>query len=348
MRRISYHWSACLAVMLLGAGAAAQTNGGLELPTLPPGETQPTMPALALPNTPVSNAIPSLPPTPAASNPPLANNVTPAATAGANLPNLPSATGVASAMDTPSEPLVSFGTFKTSLFFDQDSVEEMKKALTEAETQPAASTETVVEKVETAKAPAPATVNDPAQYPVFTLSSILYRGPTDWTVWIGNKKITPRKNTTELKIVGLSATAATFSWTPVFTRTIALRRAANAFVSVDAVKNRLVHPQILRFDDATTTATFTLRPNQSFAAGYMAVFEGTIESPQMAPLAAAVTTDEKKTGPAASIGGGLAQSEIERLAKEADSQDRAPLGQGLNVPIAPRTLFTNPFNAPKP
>lgn len=337
MRRFSYHASPVLALIMLAHAGLAQTPGGIALPPLPQGEAVPAAPAVALPSAPATDAVPSLPPTPVVSNTPAAA----AALAGTeNVPGLPGAA------EATSQPAFSFGTFSASLFYDAASINAMKQVLTTAETQ-VASKPTVTEKVVTEKAPAPA-ITDPVAYPVFYLSSILYRSPSDWTVWVGDKKITPHKNTTELQIIGLNANAATFTWTPVFAQTLAQRRAGKLFAPVDAVRNRLVTPQILKFDDATSTATFTLRPNQSFAAGYMAVFEGAIAAPTMPALTTVTPGAVNAAAGAAPGGGGLAQEAIERMAKEAGALPQPTPAAVEDQPLTPRPLIASPFTTNKP
>lgn len=121
-------------------------------------------------------------------------------------------------------------------------------------------------------------------YPVFYLSSVVYRNPGDWVLWVNGEKITPKKNATEVKVLSVSASNASFSWTPSYAPALTLRQEKKLFASADALKHRLSNAATFRYDPLLGTAFFSLKPNQSFAAGYMNVFEGNVESPALSAI----------------------------------------------------------------
>lgn len=215
----------------------------------------------------------------------------------------------------------SYGRFPVSVMFTPAQVNDMKQALQLGETKAVATPE-APKAANAAVAAAPA---EPAKYPVFYLSSIVYRAPGDWAIWVSGHKITPLKNDTEVKVLAVSAAQATLSWTPSFQAAIASRRAQKSFADPAPLKNRLVSPNPVQFNDSTGTASVTLRPNQTFVAGYMAAFEGYVDSPAM-PVSAgakAAATAAAAAAPAAKeASGGLAQDAINRMAAKVEAEQQ--------------------------
>lgn len=136
-------------------------------------------------------------------------------------------------------------------------------------------------------------IDEPNPYPVFYLSSIVYRTASDWSIWVSGHKITSQKNTTNLEILAVTPTQVSFQWKPVYSEAIATRTRMQRFASPDPLKHKLTRPQVFAYQEDTGTITFTLRPNQSFSPAYMHTFEGFVESPALPPL------DDKKSTDAA-------------------------------------------------
>ncbi len=216
--------------------------------------------------------------------------------------------------------IYSFGSYPYSLFFTGSQVTMMRLALTTAENRPGVDT---VEAEAVKDANVPAAPSEPASYPVFFMNSIVYHSPTDWAVWVSGKKITPQTNPTDIKIVTLDNHQATFSWLPNYQQALIVRNAQHSFAPTTKVAHRLAARQGVSFNETTGTVTFTLRPNQSFAAGYMSVFEGSMQSPGMppasgmptpAPASNAVTIGDG--GAAGGIENTLAQPAIDKMLSE--------------------------------
>jgi len=212
----------------------------------------------------------------------------------------------------PSDMVLSFGKSPYSLFFTPAQIDTMKQTLTVYETTPAdQKAEQAIVAVEAVEPPAPAT------YPVYTLGSIAYRNGSDWTVWLNGVRITPRTNEQVVKVVAVSADLAQFEWKPSYLAAFTQRQQKEKFADTARVKHKLVQPNRSSFDMKSGTVTFTLRPNQSFAAGYMAVFEGHIASPALEPI-----VDPAEAAAAAAAAATLADGE----AVSDDSLGSAPVG----------------------
>lgn len=177
----------------------------------------------------------------------------------------------------------SYGTSDLSLLFTPSQVSRMKSVLSVYETARRNRTDTTIEVVEDIgpEDVEPVLVKEPASYPVFTLKSIAYSNARDWTVWIGDLRITPRKNEQEIRVLAVNRTMAQLLWKPPYREALQQRGNMKLFASTDAVKHKMTRPNTAVFDTAAGQVTFTLRPNQSFAPGYMATFEGKIPAPEL-------------------------------------------------------------------
>lgn len=175
---------------------------------------------------------------------------------------------------------LSFGDFPYSLMMTAPQAEQLKEALTAYEHQIAAPVEEemVVETTPQAEPEAPAT------YPVFTLGSVAFRTAGDWTVWINGARITPSTNTQEVRVVAISPQMVRFSWTPSYITALRERYKRDKFADTAPVAHKRTNPNTAMFDVPAGVVYFSLRPNQSFAAGYMATFEGRIASPALEKL----------------------------------------------------------------
>ncbi len=177
----------------------------------------------------------------------------------------------------------SYGTSNISILFLPSQIERMKSTIRTSET-PGAAKPVVV--VPIAVGPE-VKIDEPASYPTFYLASVAYRNPSDWSLWISGYKISSQRNDTDLVVRAVSPESVTFAWTPTYGAAISQRHASKLFASLDPVKNKLSPNQSVTLDKTTGTVTFTLRQNQTFAAGYFSIFEGYMESPKLDALTAA-------------------------------------------------------------
>jgi len=225
---------------------------------------------------------------------------------------------------------LSFGDSNISIFYSSEQTELMKKALTSFETRPIVSD--VKPKINQpvkldAFLDTPKTLDEPQKYPVFYLSSIVYRSPKDWSLWVSGHKITSAKNTTDLTVTKISKDEVSFSWTPAYVDALNKRQEQNRFADTATIKNLLSRSQNVAFDKTTGMVTFTLRSNQTFAVAYFSIFEGYMSSPDYEAAQAAPTPGD----PMLSIPGISAPANASQLRDFAKPQ-RAGATQAVQSP----------------
>lgn len=114
--------------------------------------------------------------------------------------------------------------------------------------------------------------------PSFYMSSILYRRPGDWTIWVNGQKLTAAKSedaTTGMRVKGISREMVTLAWKPVQLDGALLRwqENQNGTLSKNS-KHREVRFSSVELDKEAGEFLITMRPNQTFAADTMQIFEG--------------------------------------------------------------------------
>ena len=219
---------------------------------------------------------------------------TPAPAAMPQLPQLPSLIPSAQAAEPsadgaaagkPAAPFVSsLGGSTLTIFFTPEQWEAMRQTLTSYEENVTHASHEQVQDNTPLNLIAPPQIVEPDSYPVFYLSSIVYHNASDWSVWVSGHKITSLKNPTDIKVVNITATAVTFSWSPTYGDALAHRHSEKLFAPTDPVKHKLTTTPAFSYDVPKNMVVFTLRPNQSFVAGYMNTFEGYVASPALQKL----------------------------------------------------------------
>jgi hypothetical protein len=179
----------------------------------------------------------------------------------------------------------SMGPVRFSIFFSPMQMRALEQALGEYEgSAPIKSEEKTDLTVDLSQTPEVPKIVEPDTYPVFYLSSIAYRAANDWSIWVSGHKITSQKNNTDLEVLSVSSSQASFAWKPDYAEVITKRKKKDLFASTTEIANKLSKPARFNFDDTAGVATFTLRPNQTFAPAYMNSFEGFVESPKLPPI----------------------------------------------------------------
>jgi hypothetical protein len=253
--------------------------------SLPPTPL-PTLPAAA-PATPAQPVLPStaLPPT------------TPTPATGSAVSQLPTQPAQAETIKLSSDPTFekavaqsSMGNSGLGIFFTPHQMQAMKTALIDFESRPVSNSPQANLEVDLLKPKEAPKIVEPPVYPVFYLSSIAYHGPKDWSIWVSGHKITSSHNNTDLAVLSVSETQASFIWKPTFKEALTTRKTANAFAPLDKVKNKLTKTPQFSYDADFGVVSFTLKTNQSFNAAYMNSFEGFIESPTLPVVTPEPTT----------------------------------------------------------
>ena len=195
----------------------------------------------------------------------------------------------------PVVPEYSFGNAPFSLLFTAEQAQAMRSVLKAAEDQKRAAIATGATPATASPdaslsafiGQAPGLIEEPIAYPVFYLSSVMYRDANDWSVWIGNRRISAQDNTGELSVTSVSNDAASFRWKPAYSAALTRRFQEKKFLPVDTVKHRATRTNTASFNAVEQFVTFTLKPNQSFSAGHLATFEGQVR-PAAVPSMVAV------------------------------------------------------------
>lgn len=176
-------------------------------------------------------------------------------------------------------PRFSYGENGISLFYTTEQVDRMKRALEAHEGKIVTKNAEPVEE-----APVVEKVDEPTSYPVFYLTTIMYRSANDWSIWVSGFKITAQKNTTDLTVTAVTPDSVTFNWKPGFTAAFQMRSEGKNFADPGPLKNRLQTNSNIVYNPETGIVTFTLHQNQSFSVGHYAVFEGYVEPPVLEQL----------------------------------------------------------------
>ncbi len=297
------HSSACL-LLLIAATAHAQTPPASmpAMPGMPSMPAQPAAPGVApaqqLPEVNVPSVAAPAAMAPAAVAPPVAAptaTVPAAAVPAASLPATQAAPVAPPVVAPPAaDPIVvsgnasdfSYGDSDVSLLFTKRQMERMKNVLSVYETARRNRSDVPIEVVEEQAdaGPVATVVAEPTVYPVFTLKSIAFRNASDWTVWIGNLRITPHKNDQEVRVLAVSPNRAQFLWKPAYSEAMRQRANLKLFADTSKVKHKKTAANTAIYDNAAGQVTFTLLQNQSFAPAYMSTFEGKVASPALTPL----------------------------------------------------------------
>jgi hypothetical protein len=246
---------------------------------LPPVEPLPAvapLPTDAAPAVPAADPLPPVEPLPAAET---------GLPAVPEQPAAPAATAPAAAAQIAMDEPFSYGEFPYSLMFSPDQIENMKRVLRTYETKRRMPGAAEIEVVEEAR-PEIVLTPEPDAYPVFTLGSIVYRASNDWSVWISGMRITPKTNDQTLKVVGVGPGMVRFVWKPEYIGAMKRRAEAKMFADTETVKHKMTKPNTAMLDTQGDLVMFTLKPNQTFAPGYMATFEGRVAPPALEKIAA--------------------------------------------------------------
>lgn len=101
-------------------------------------------------------------------------------------------------------------------------------------------------------------------YPQFFLSSIIYRSPSDWIIWVNNTKMTQDDtviNGIDLRVLSVDGKAAFFEWRPRKTDKVNLDAPtpADGSIKTDFISGKVI---------------FELHVNQTFSSYSMSILEG--------------------------------------------------------------------------
>jgi hypothetical protein len=322
--------STCLAVLLMMASPAAfaQTPPVPGLPELP-GQQQPAvqLPEVQVPATPAPavaaepTATTTTTTTTTSSEPAEAataqtletqNSAQPALDAQAVEKPADAATGDAAIAtgETPKEAggekeknfIASYGTYGKSVFFTEEEIKRMKQVLYISESFKGEAVSDKPQTDDTAFNDLLGSLNNKAtvdvspitEFPSFYVSTIVYKSPSNWSLWLNGNRVTPKRVPAGIEVVAVSPTGAQFLWKPEkFLQFKAYWDDIEAGKVTKAPARSLSQASKVTFDKKNSAWVFTVKTNQTFASQYMAVLEGKHDAqspvtPPATPVANAV------------------------------------------------------------
>ncbi|GEM_PF-6033928 len=122
-------------------------------------------------------------------------------------------------------------------------------------------------------------------FPDYYVSSIVYRGPGNWAVWVNGESYTSRKPAGEaepLTIAGISREQVTLNWKPDNPQRASELWEATKANPDKAFRHRSAKQVSIDYDNKANSFLVTMQPNQTFSPEKMDIMEGSI-MPQAAP-----------------------------------------------------------------
>lgn len=184
-------------------------------------------------------------------------------------------------------PTLSVGTFGTSIMYLPEDLANMMRILqayegTQSPTAVATGDEgdedILSHILQQTKGPEDKNV---APFPDFYVSSIMYRGPGNWAVWVNGERFSSSQTPDEsqpLSVKGISQEMVTLSWKPDNpARALELWDQHKA-AKVRGFGHRSAQNLGVDFDDIENLFTVTMRPNQTFSGEKMDIMEGNPKS----------------------------------------------------------------------
>lgn len=138
----------------------------------------------------------------------------------------------------------------------------------------------------------------------FTLNSIAYNSPGDWTIWVNGVLYADDKaregfliDRSSLKVINIGPERVTYLWTPIPASFDQVRQRWEDKQRLEgvAVNTQRVRNEHVVFDEQDKTVTIGLRPNQTFVSQLMSVLEGAGEIRKQATTRAAAGGVEAMT-----------------------------------------------------
>jgi hypothetical protein len=173
----------------------------------------------------------------------------------------------------------SYGSVSYSVLFSDDTMQQVRNALDQAERaiaegrSPVApsvvATPGATEPVVASAAPPPPQL----QFPVFHVASIAYRSPKDWMLWINGQRATPKRPFVGIEVVGVVKDRVTLRWVPDNWEYRALIWKADTEMP-PALKRLRSRDGVTRIDTKAKALIATLKSNQTLVTSVPLVAEG--------------------------------------------------------------------------
>ncbi len=227
--------------------------------------------------------------------------------------------------------VASYGDIPTTVLFSDDEITQMKSTLDQIEPLLASgqvpAQQVTVAPVESTEAPVTEALPS-LEFPAVHVSSVVYRGPRDWMIWMNGKRVTPKRNDGVVRVVGVRPDQVQLSWKPEnwMYRLQVWEDKGEMSPEMKKLQSRTGATYI---NTAHETVSAIMRPNQTWVTVRPMIVEG--KHTDFAVIVTPQAPDKKTDAPPASPGetppdtvpvekakpfsGRLAQEYIETIAK---------------------------------
>lgn len=227
--------------------------------------------------------------------------------------------------DPPEDPdfSPSYGDMETSILFSDADTQIIRKALERVERIMASGGTVGVTVTERPQAQATAEPQQAAPiamelpFYAYHVSSIVYRSPSDWMIWLNGKRVTPKINKGDVRVVGVGRDHVRLRWKPDHWEE--RLQVWNDKQPLSREIRKLQVPGSTYVDEQTQAIYATLRPNQTWVTATPVVVEGQHLEFEVT-LKAANNIEAQNGRLQVRYSGGEAQARIEELARQSAEQ----------------------------
>ena len=176
----------------------------------------------------------------------------------------------------------SFGNWTQSALFSADEAETLMRTLDDTERRLATGAELrpIEVEVRPGEAPVEGQVAEvehlpPLDFPVFHVSSILYRNPQDWMLWINGQRVTPKRKIDGLRVTHVAPGQVTLVWkADNWKHRMQVWSDPDRKVTLSYLENMTARDASVRKESGAHTIRATLRANQTLVTAVPLIVEG--------------------------------------------------------------------------
>jgi len=231
--------------------------------------------------------------------------------------------------------IASYGTYKTSVFFTKSEIKNMKRVLYISESfqgkevtdKPKTEDTALNALLDNLNIQQPTVDVTPlTEFPKFYISTIVYKSPGNWAMWMNGARVTPKLLPTDIEVLGVSQNAVRFLWKPEKFMQFKEHWEGLAKGTVGSVPPRKASQFAkVTLNEEKSGWEFTVHPNQAFSSQYMAVVEG---NPDQAVLAAEAVPPEPVAQPEIPAILGDPDAKLRQTSEELQRQNKQLSGIG--------------------
>ncbi len=220
----------------------------------------------------------------------------------------------------------SYGTIDTTIVFEDADVDLMRETLERVEKITSSGGllgPSIEQRKDVAGIPqsqAPVEIPE-LDFKAYYVSSIIYRGPKDWMIWLNSERVTPKRNKGRVRVVAVGPDYVRLSWWPKEwdNRYLVWK---NKEPYSPELKKIIAKDASSYLDVQTKSIHATLRPNQTWVTLYPVVVEGNHSalSAKIKPEFKELTPEEKLAGIMPQLSTKEAFESVNKAIKEKDKQ----------------------------